>query len=264
MKSFFKNLFNSTSNKSLIGLAAILASRMFVTLFLIVFSSVSTADLKVQAESTVELSEKRQRLNSITDYFDKKIADLDVTLLNNKEALTTNQEQQREFVDQKLLPLWSAKRTLRLMVGSKQWKTFSNEQVARLEDSFEETFHRYMREGLKFYDGQRIKVLSVELNRKQTRGHLTAELSPIYLPSFNITFKIAKEDDTWKLYDIMIQGISYIKMKKNEYRRILHEQNFDALICYLDEKNMRDIPKSLAKTCNKAGSACQNVLTSCG
>jgi len=150
------------------------------------------------------------------------------------------------------------------MVGSKQWKSFSKEQIARLEDSFKETFHRYTREGLKFYDGQRIKVLSVQLNSKQTRGYLTAELSPIYLPTFNITFKIAKEGDTWKLYDIMIQGISYIKMKKNEYRRILHEQDFDALICHLDKKNLQDIPDSLAKTCDKAELGCKNAMASCG
>ncbi|MCF6193626.1 MAG: ABC transporter substrate-binding protein [Kangiellaceae bacterium] len=260
MKSLTKIQYKPATSNFSVGLTR----RIILTASLIILSLVSHAAIKEQIESKAELLEKRQRLNAISIYFDKKISDLDATLLNNKEALTTNHLKQREFVDQKLLPLWSAKRTLRLMVGSKQWKAFSKEQKSQLEGSFNETFHRYMREGLKFYDGQRIKVLSVKINRKETKGHLTAELSPIYLPSFNITFKIANEDDRWKLYDIMIEGISYIQMKKNEYRRILHEQNFDALICHLDKKNSQDIPESLAKTCDKAGLGCRNVMANCG
>jgi len=78
---------------------------------------------------------------------------------------------------------------------------------------------------MKHYDGQRVKVLSIRLHEKLKSGFLTAELKPIYLPKFNIMFKIVKAQEQWKFYDILIEGIGYIKIKRTEYRQILHDKS---------------------------------------
>jgi len=236
-----------------------LVRKLILNLMLIVFPLVCSAANEI-ADTSLE---KRERLKTVTTYFEQKISDLDVTLLNNQAALTSDPVKQREFVDQKLLPLWSSIRTLKLILGAKQWKSLSKDQIVRLETSFAETFQRYTSEALKFYDGQRIKVLSIRLNGEQSKGYLTTELSPIYLPRFNITFKIVNQEDDWKLYDIMVEGISYIKMKKNEYRRILVEQGFDALICHLDKKNEKNLTNSLAGICDRSELRCNKMIVNC-
>lgn len=182
-------------------------------------------------------TEKQQIEKSLSKYFTHKIADLDKQLFVKGNQLAKDTEKLAEFVNQNILNLWSSTKTLKLMLGSKNWKMLSNEQIAQLEIAFDDTVHRYVKEGMSFYDGQRAKFLSLEVNDKLNRGYLTVELQPIYLPAFNIVFKITKIDNDWQLYDIFVEGISYIKMKKNEYRRILHEKDFQALIRFLDEKN---------------------------
>ena len=90
---------------------------------------------------------------------------------------------------------------------------------------------------MSYYNGQRVKLVSVKLNEKNTRGLVTIKLEPIYLPAFNVSFKIAYKNKDWQLYDVIVKGISYVKLKKSEYRQIISQQGLDDLLAHLDGKN---------------------------
>ena len=127
---------------------------------------------------------------------------------------------------------------MKLLIGKKRWNTLNQENINSLNQIFDQTMHRYVAEGMKFYDSQRLGLSSVKLNEQGTKGILTVEIEPIYLPSFKINFKISRHADQWFLYDILVEGISYVKMKKNEYRGIISEQGIDELLSYLENKNL--------------------------
>lgn len=242
----------------------------FKTVFLITVWLCSAHTLVFAKESSesnvpepkVSLAEKKTLEKSLKTYFDDKVTDLDETLFNNQQQLASDKKALIQFVDEKLLPLWSSTKTLKLMVGKKLWKTFSRGQKAQLEESFKQTFHRYVKEGMKHYDGQRIKVSSIRLRKKLKSGFLTAELEPIYLPKFNITFRITNTEDQWRFYDILIEGVGYIKIKRTEYRQILHNKGFDALICHLDTKNLESDHRS--KSTPSLAASCKNPNVSLG
>lgn len=200
---------------------------------LILFCFILISMLPLKSWSIDEVDEKE----AVKSYFEQVITTIDTTLFENKLTLRNNTTALVKFVDSKLLPYWDAELTLKLLIGGKRWKNLSPQEISSLNLRFNQTLHRYVREGMKHYDGQRIKLLRVKLNKKQTRGLVTLELEPIYLPAFNMDFKIARRAGQWQLYDVMIEGISYVKMKKNEYRQLLSEKGFNGLVVYLDHKN---------------------------
>jgi len=189
-------------------------------------------------------------------HFKEIVVKIDSTLFADQTRLKSDASHLEKFVDSNILPYWNADLTLKQLVGSKNWKSFSQKEIDSLQVIFNKTLHRYVREGMDYYDGQRVKLLKAELNKKQTRGLVTIQLQPIYLPAFNIIFKIARKSsssgESWLLYDVLVEGISYVKTKKNEYRRLVDEQGVQGLLAHLDKKNNTAEMQAQAKLSNKS------------
>lgn len=180
-----------------------------------------------------------QSLIEVKNHFKQKTVELDRLLLTEHKALKSDPKALENFVNQKILTLWSLNKTLKGLVGGKTWKKLSQNEKAQLKLSFNETIHRYVREGMAFYDGQRVKLVNVQINNEKGYGMLTLELSPVYLPAFNINFKLTRSDDQWLIYDILIQGISYVKSKRTETRRVIKNNGIQALIDLYNKKNQQ-------------------------
>lgn len=184
------------------------------------------------------ISSAKQSKDQVAAHFSQIIVDIDSTLLSKQAVLKANKQLLEDFVDSNILPYWDVDLTLRLLVGGKTWRSLNQKEIQNLRNSFNQTLQRYVREGMNYYDGQRVRLESVTLNDKRTRGLVTIELEPVYLPAFNVHFKITNDQDCWLLYDVMIEGISYVKMKKNQYRQIVKQGGVKGLMAYLDQKNI--------------------------
>lgn len=171
-------------------------------------------------------------------YFDSKLVHLNALLIKNNESLKNNPKSLKSFVNTEVLPLWSSETTLKALLGTKEWNKISSPKQIQLIEAFNQTLHRYVREGMKFYSKQKFSFVSIKLNKKGTRGYLAILIDPEILPSINVTFKMTKIEDNWKLYDVFIAGISYVKMKKLEIGRIYSENGTDAVLEHLKSKNI--------------------------
>ncbi|MDQ7050422.1 MAG: ABC transporter substrate-binding protein [Enterobacterales bacterium] len=234
----------------LIGFFNLAASKPSVSNLSALKPSVSKPPISKQSALT-----QQARQQQLFKHFQRVIQQIDQDLLAHQTAFKTDPLQLGRFVNQKILSQWDSQRTLKHLIGKKLWRQLTPQDIAALELRFEQTIQRYVREGMGLYDGQSVKTLRVQLNKLATRGLLTLRVEPIYLPAFNIQFKIAplteadstqqstslkantKQVNRWQLYDILVQGISYIKLKKNEYRRIIQNQGLNALLKRLDDKN---------------------------
>lgn len=202
-------------------------------------TSVSIESIEHQTELNSKAAQTNPQLEA-EELFSNVLKNIDSTLLTEQLQLKVDPTQLRNFVNSKILPYWDVELTLRLLVGSKRWKNLTEAEMLELKRVFKDTLHRYVQEGVKLYDGQRAAFVSAKLKKDDNRkGIITISLEPIYLPAFEIHFKIAKQDDSWKLYDIFVEGISYVKMKKNEYRQIIHKSGIAGLLSYLDNKNLQ-------------------------
>jgi len=201
-------------------------------------SAISSVSNQSGSSKVAKLDTAKTIEKEVNNHFEQAVSKIDNILFTQQKKLINTPSKLYQFVNSELLPLWNSERTLKLLLGASKWKALTANEIDSLNRTFDQTMRRYINEGMKFYDGQRIKLVSVNLNKKQTKGIVTIEISPIYLPAFKINFKISKSNDQWLLYDILVEGISYVKMKKNEYRRIVEQQGVDELLAYLDEKNM--------------------------
>ena len=141
------------------------------------------------------------------------------------------------YVDETLLPLWAAQKTMKGMLGNKAWSSLTNKEKMALEASFKDTLQRYVQEGFNSYDGQQVEFVKVKFHPKYARGLLTIKVIPNLLPSFNVDLKISQSENGWAIYDALVKGVSYVSLKKEEVRELFKDGGVSAVLSSFASKN---------------------------
>ena len=175
-------------------------------------------------------------------HFIEQIESINKTLDARQKEFKESPIKLVSYVDKQLIPMWSSEKTMRGLLSGKNWKTLSDEQKKELSKVFDDTLQRYVQEGFKSYDGQEIEFVKLKLHPKKPRGLLTVKVIPNLLPSFHIHLKVEHKDQNWKIYDVMVQGVSYISLKKNEVRGIFNKGGVRSVLKEFIAKNQGFIP----------------------
>jgi len=169
------------------------------------------------------------------------------SLTKNQSAFSNSNMKLAEFVDNNLLSFWSSSKTLKGLLGKKSWTSLALSEQRSLVRSFNNTIQRYVQEGFGQYEGQQLEFVSVKLSPSKTIGYLTIKVKPNLMPNFNIDLKIAMLEGAWFIYDAGAQGINYIKLKKDSFRKQIKNKGINGILTELNTKNSGYIPSQLSK-----------------
>lgn len=173
----------------------------------------------------------------LKQFFQAKLDRINHFMQENHEKSLQSPSILMTFVNTDLLTVWSAKNTIRAMLGAQRWSELTAEQESQLIEAYEQTMRRYLYEVMSQYQGQIATVDSVRLNGKQNKGWLTVVLDSPSLPDLSIDLKIYKEETSWTIYDFSFQGISFVKMKQNYFQTTFDQKGFEGVLADLNRKN---------------------------
>jgi len=193
---------------------------LFICLWL--FSQLASASLNQQ---------------NLKEFFQYKLDTINRFMQDNHQKALQDPSILMKFVDSDLLTVWSAKNTIRAMLGAQRWSQLTVEQESQLIKAYEQTMRRYLYEVMNQYQGQIAEVESVRLNSKQTKGWLTVVLDSPSLPDLSIDLKIYQEGTVWSIYDFSFQGISFVKMKQHFFQTTFDEKGLQGILVELNSKN---------------------------
>jgi phospholipid transport system substrate-binding protein len=203
-------------------------------LFVISFSSSLAAEKQINTQ-----------FHNVESNYKNKIGTINQQLNLKQNIFNQSKQELAKFVDESLLPTWSSTKTLKGLFGKAIWLRLSNDEQQQLVKAFNDTLQRYVQESFEEYDGQQFLFERIKLNKHQNKGYLTIKLIPNLLPSFNIDLKIALIDNQWLIYDAMVQGVSYISLKKDSFRELYKNKSIDGVLAFIKEKNMNFIPSKM-------------------
>jgi phospholipid transport system substrate-binding protein len=143
-----------------------------------------------------------------------------------------------EFIDSRIKSSWDVPSTASALVGKGQFQQFDEEQKAALVAAVDRTLVRYAFEGLEHYGGQLFRVVDVAVNKRRTMGWVQVLMESPIIPDLNLDLLIKRTSSgDWKAVDIRFKGITYVAIKKHQFREIIEAQGVDALIATLEQKN---------------------------
>jgi phospholipid transport system substrate-binding protein len=168
-----------------------------------------------------------QVVQGIADDLGKAIDGHQAELKNDREKLI-------KLIDGILLPHFDIDYASILVLGQSA-RTATPEQRARFAKAFYNSIaHRYA-EGLLNYTRGRVRVLPSkgDMNDKRTIVRTEVVLDDGKTLPVDYAFRKTKEG-SWKAYDVIIEGISYVTNYRNQVGAEIAKSSLDALIARLE------------------------------
>jgi len=159
----------------------------------------------------------------------------------------------RDFIDQYIRAHWHAGSTASALIGRDNFRVLDATQRQGLVAAVDATLERYAFEGLEYYGGQHFKLVDVAISASGKMGWLQVLMESPIIPDLNLDILIKRTaQGVWKAVDVRFKGITYVAVKKHQFRKILHKKGSQALIDTLTVKN-NDFFATLCSAADKKG-----------
>ena len=154
----------------------------------------------------------------------------------DKDTLSGNKEKILNLVESKILPHFNFTRMTRLAMG-KNWSKASPQQQQELEEAFRTLLVRTYYKALAVYSDHTIKVLPVKNMAGETDTTVKTEVIPSNGQAISINYSMGKTNNSWKVYDITVAGISLVINYRGTFNSKIRSGGVKGLLKALNKKN---------------------------
>ena len=155
---------------------------------------------------------------------------------NDKDIQAGNQDKIFALAEEKILPNFNFDRVSRLVLG-KNWTKATPDQKAAFQTEFRTLLLRTYATALSKFKNQTIEYKPLRLaDGANTAAVKTVILQPGGQP-IAVDYALEKQSDAWKVYDIVIEGVSLVTNYRGQFTQEIRQNGLDSLIKKLAEKN---------------------------
>ncbi len=150
------------------------------------------------------------------------------------------------LVEKHLLPVFDTSYSARLVLG-KHWRTASEEQRNRFVNAFYQSLLRNYGSALAEFTSDKLKVFPSQVDAKSDSATVRTEVKRSNGQRVPVNYTLHKTPDGWKAWDVVIEGISYVKSFREDFGAEIDQKGLDAVIDRI-EKGGKPIAADSKKT----------------
>ena len=167
----------------------------------------------------------------------QKITNEVLAAVKTDKALAAGDRQKAvKLAEEKVLPYIDFEEATRLAVG-RAWREAKPEQRKQLVAEFRNMLVRTYSNALGEYEGQTLKILPSRKPEAPDEATVRTQFIRKGAPPLPIDFQMLKKDNTWKVYDIAVEGVSLVLTYRSEFDQVVRQSGIDGLIKRLAQKN---------------------------
>ena len=151
-----------------------------------------------------------------------------VERLESDPKLSEDPDRLYEMVQDVVLPRFDFERISRRVLG-KYWKRASEEQRRHFVSEFQTLVVKTYAIALASYEHEQI-VYGPSRIRSEKETSVRTAITPSSGPGIPITYELHLMGDNWKVYDVVIDGVSLSLTYRNDFRSLVRQEGLDALI----------------------------------
>jgi phospholipid transport system substrate-binding protein len=177
----------------------------------------------------------------------KRTADEILTIVRSDKDLQSGDSRKVvQLAEQKVLPYFDFDRMTRLAVG-RNWQQATAEQRAALTKEFRTLLVRTYSTSLSQYRNQTIEVKPLKAAANDTDVTVKTAVIQQGGPPIPIDYAMEKKDNTWKVYDVLVDGASLVTTYRGSFNDQIQKGGIDGLIKTLQERNQSGAPMAAPK-----------------
>jgi phospholipid transport system substrate-binding protein len=132
-----------------------------------------------------------------------------------------------------LLPNFDTEYAARLVLGQ-TWRTATPEQRKRFVDAFYHSLLRNYGTALVNFTADRFVILPYKGDPGDTMATVRTEVKRSSGDKVPVNFSLRKTDGVWKAWDVVIEGISYVKSFRTDFGSEIQQKGLDEVINRLE------------------------------
>ena len=159
----------------------------------------------------------------------KMLAELDA----NRAMYAKDPAKLDNLVATVLLPNFDSEYSARLVLGQ-TWRTATPEQRKRFVDAFYHSLLHNYGSALLNFSADRFKILPYKGDPGETMATVRTEVKKSTGETVPVNFSLRKTDAGWKAWDVVIEGISYVKSFRTDFGAEIQQKGLDEVINRLE------------------------------
>ena len=132
-----------------------------------------------------------------------------------------------------LLPNFDSEYSARLVLGQ-TWRTATPEQRKRFVDAFYHSLLHNYGSALLNFSADRFKILPYTGDPGESNATVRTEVKKSTGETVPVNFSLRKTDAGWKAWDVVIEGISYVKSFRTDFGAEIQQKGLDEVINRLE------------------------------
>jgi phospholipid transport system substrate-binding protein len=132
-----------------------------------------------------------------------------------------------------LLPNFDTEYAARLVLGQ-TWRTATPEQRKRFVDAFYHSLLHNYGSALVDFTADRFVILPYKGDPNDTTATVRTEVKRSSGDKVPVNFSLRKVDGMWKAWDVVIEGISYVKSFRTDFAAEIQQKGLDEVINRLE------------------------------
>ncbi len=155
----------------------------------------------------------------------------------DKDIQAGSQEKLFALTEEKILPNFTFDKVSRLVLG-KNWTKATPDQKTAFQSEFKSLLIRTYATALSKYKNQTIEYAPLRMADGATTASVKTSIVQPGGQPIAVNYTLEKQADaTWKVYDIVIEGVSLVTNYRSQFAQEIRQNGLDSLIKKLADKN---------------------------
>lgn len=155
----------------------------------------------------------------------------------NRAMYTKDPSKLDSLVANVLLPNFDSEYAARLVLGQ-SWRTATPDQRKRFVDAFYHSLLRNYGTALLNFTADRFTILPYKGDPGDTQATVRTEVKKSTGEKVPVNFSLHKTDSGWKAWDVVIEGISYVKSFRTDFAAEIQQKGLDEVITRMEKEGV--------------------------
>jgi len=161
-------------------------------------------------------------------------------LKSNKDAGNGDMNKLGKLVEEKIATKFDFDRMSGLMLGE-SWNAASKQQQDQFTTEFRSLLVRTYSSALSKYLDQTIEYKPLRADPSDSEVKVKTQIMQPSGSPIPLEYRLAKIEDNWKVYDVIIDGLSLVTMYRGQFSGEVKQNGLNGLIQKLSDKNKQSL-----------------------
>jgi phospholipid transport system substrate-binding protein len=164
----------------------------------------------------------------------KGAADRAIQVLKDSKLLSKDKRKERvDRIKEILEPIFDFEEMAKRSLGP-HWRRRTPAEQQEFVKIFQEFIERVYSDKIDLYEGE--KIVFGKETMDQDFAQVESNVINAKGESFSIVYRLRRADGKWKVYDAVVENISFINNYRSQFDRVINSSSYEELVKKLREK----------------------------